>query len=217
MSMKRLLSLLIMSAVVAAGCGASGDDPETSPAAVVASWAEAVEVRDFDAATDAVFDPSLVIVLAAENNLPASDTAEMLNDGITPAAAAAYWSSFRDGFDAFAGRPISTLNVGAPSEIEAGGEMWAKVPVSVQEAASAPAFTRDADGWAVDMVATLAPGFVEPLLSYLQSTPEDEDGATIRDAYATVVVPAMWVAIEAGDHDDEFARRALVLIEASGG
>jgi hypothetical protein len=206
-----------MAAVAATGCGASGGDPEASAAAVVAGWAEAVELREFDVATDAVFEPSLVIVLAAENSLPASDTAAMLNDGITPAAAAAYWSSFRDGFDAFAGRPISTLNVGASSEIEAGGEMWAKVPVSVQEAASAPAFTRDAGGWAVDMVATLAPGFVEPLLDYLQSAPDDEDGATIRDAYATVVVPAMWAAIEAGDHDDEFARRALVLIEASGG
>jgi hypothetical protein len=158
-----------------------------------------------------------VIVLAAENNLPASDTAAMLDGGITPAAAAAYWSSFRDGFDAFAGRPISTLNVGSSSEVETGGEAWSKVIVSVQEAASAPAFVRDDDGWAVDMVATLAPGFVEPLLSYLQSVPDNEDGATIRDAYTTVVIPAMWVAIEAGDHDDEFARRALVLIEASGG
>jgi len=212
-----MLSLVIMSAIAVTGCGASGDDSESSPAAVVAGWAEAVEVRDFDAATDAVFEPSLVVILAAENNLPAVDTAAMLNEGITPAAAAAYWSSFRDGFDAFAGRPISTLNVGASSEIEAGGESWAKVPVSVQETASAPAFTRGADGWAVDMVATLAPGFVEPLLSYLQSLPDDEDGATIRDAYATVVVPAMWVAIEAGGHDDEFARRALLLIEASGG
>ena len=217
MLMKRMLSLLIMSAIAAAGCGTSVDDPATSPAAVVAGWAEAVDVRDFEAATDAVFEPSLVIVLAAENNLPAADTAALLNDGITPAAAAAYWSSFRDGFDAFAGRPISTLNVGASSEVEAGGEMWAKVPVSVQESASAPAFTRDADGWAVDMVATLAPGFVEPLLNYLQSVPDDDDGTTIRDAYATVVVPAMWAAIEAGGHDDEFTRRALVLIEAAGG
>jgi hypothetical protein len=67
------------------------------------------------------------------------------------------------------------------------------------------------------MVATLAPGFVEPLLNYLQSVPDDDDGTTIRDAYATVVVPAMWAAIEAGGHDDEFTRRALVLIEAAGG
>lgn len=215
--MNRMLSLLILLAVAVAGCGASGDDPETSPAAVVAGWAEAVEVRDFDAATDAVFEPSLVIVLAAENNLPASDTAGMLNDGITPAAAAAYWSSFRDGFDSFAGRPISNLNVGASSEIEAGGETWARVMVSVQEAASAPVFTRAGDGWEVDLVATLAPGFVEPLLTYLLSVPDDDDGATIREAYVTVVVPAMWVAIEAGEHDDEFARRALVLIEASDG
>ena len=215
--MNRMLSILILLALAAAGCGASGDDPETSPAAVVAGWAEAVEVRDFDAATDAVFEPSLVIVLAAENNLPASDAAGMLNDGITPAAAAAYWSSFRDGFDAFAGRPISNLNVGASSEIEAGGETWARVMVSVQEAASAPVFTRAGDGWEVDLVATLAPGFVEPLLTYLLSVPDDDDGETIREAYVTVVVPAMWVAIEAGEHDDEFVRRALVLIEASGG
>lgn len=212
-----LILLAVAVAVAVAGCGTSGDDAEASPAAVVAGWAEAVEVRDFDAATDAVFEPSLVIVLAAENNLPVADTAAMLNDGITPAAAAAYWSSFRDGFDAFAGRPISNLNVGASSEIEAGGETWARVMVSVQEAASAPVFTRAGDGWEVDLVATLAPGFVEPLLTYLQSVPDDHDGAAIRDAYITVVVPAMWVAIEAGGHDDEFARRALVLIEASGG
>jgi hypothetical protein len=215
--MKRVLAVLVVTAVVTAGCGAAEDDLEASPAAVVAGWAEAVEMREFDAATDSVFEPSLVIILAAENSLPAADTAGMLNDGITPAAAAAYWSSFRDGFDAFAGRPISALNVGDSSEVEAGGEMWAKVPVSVQETASAPAFTRSEDGWAVDMVATLAPGFVEPLLSYLQSAPDNEDGAVIRDAYTSVVVPAMWAAIEAGDHDDEFARRALVLIEASGG
>ena len=212
-----MLSILTMLALVATGCGASGDDPESSPAAVVAGWAEAVEVRDFDAATDAVFEPSLVIILAAENNLPSAETAAMLNDGITPAAAAAYWSSFRDGFDAFAGRPISTLSVGASSEIEAGGESWARVPVSVQESASASSFTRASDGWAVDMVATLAPGFVEPLLNYYRSLPDDDDGATIREAYTTVVVPAMWVAIEAGGHDDEFARRAIALIEASGG
>ena len=95
--------------------------------------------------------------------------------------------------------------------------MWASVAVSVQEAASASAFTRDGDGWEVDLVATLAPGFVEPLLAYLESVPDDDDGATIRDAYTTVVVPAMWAAIEAGGHGDDFARRALVLINASGG
>ena len=92
-----------------------------------------------------------------------------------------------------------------------------RAAVSVQEAASAPVLTRAGDGWEVDLVATLAPGFVEPLLTYLLSVPDDDDGATIREAYVTVVVPAMWVAIEAGEHDDEFARRALVLIEASGG
>lgn len=213
--MRSIVPFLAVLAILAAACGASDDDVESSPPAVVAGWAEAVETRDFEAATAAVYEPSLVIVLAAENSLPAADTAAMLEGGITPAAAAAYWSSFRDGFDAFAGRPISTLNVGGSAEVEAGGVNWAVVAVGVQEDASAPTFTRDSDGWAVDLVATLATGFVEPLLAYLEDLPDDENGSTVRESYESVVVPAMWVAIEAGGHGDDFARRALALIEAA--
>ena len=213
--MRILVSVVVVLAVIAAGCGASREDSESSPPAVVADWAEAVEARDFEAATAAVYEPSMVIVLAAENAIPASEAVAMLEAGVTPAASAAYWSSFRDGFDAFAGRPISTLNVGSSVEIEAGGVDWGVVSVGVQEDASAPVFTRDVDGWSVDLVATLATGFVEPLLAYLEGLPDDEDGATVREAYETVVVPAMWVAVDAGGHGNEFARRALSLIEAS--
>lgn len=215
--MKTFVALIIALIVTATACGASEEAPEFSPPAVVAGWAEAVESRGFEAATAAVFEPSMVIVLAAENNLPASETATMLSDGITPAVAAAYWSSFRDGFDAFAGRPISNLNVGASEEIEAGDVTWAVVTVRVQEDASAPVFTRDDGGWLVDLVATLAPGFVEPLETYLGSLPGDADGDAVRAAYVDVVVPAMWAAIEAGGHDDDFSRRALALIEAASG
>lgn len=215
--MKTLVPLILALAMAATACGASEEDPEFSPPAIVAGWAEAVERRDFETATAAVFEPSMVIVLAAENNLPAAETATMLSNGITPAVAAAYWSSFRDGFDAFAGRPISTLNVGASEEVDAGDERWAVVTVRAQEDASAPIFTRDEGGWLVDLVATLAPGFIEPLDSYLASLPDDDDGDLVRLAYVDAVVPALWAAIEAGGHDDDFARRALGLIEAAGG
>ena len=215
MSMKTFTPLVLALILAASACSASEEDPESSPPAIVAGWAEAVEVRDFDEATAAVFEPSMVLVLAAENNLPASETAALLADGVTPAVAAAYWSSFRDGFDAFAGRPISTLNVGSSEEIEAGDVRWAVVTVRAQEDASAPVFTRDEGGWLVDLVATLAPGFIEPLAAYLESLPDDTDGDVIRQAYVDVVVPAMWAAIEAGGHGDDFARRALALIEAA--
>ncbi len=214
--MKTLISLFLALSVVATACGASEEDPDSSPPAVVAAWADAVEERDFDAATEAVFEPSMVIVLAAENDLPAAETAAMLVDGVTPAVAAAYWSSFRDGFDAFAGRPISTLNVGASEEFEAGDVRWAVVTVRAQEDASAPVFTRDDGRWLVDLVATLAPGFIEPLAVYLESLPADDDGEAVRQAYVDVVVPALWAAIDAGGHDDDFTRRALALIEAAG-
>ncbi len=212
--MKTLVPLALALVLAATACGASEEDPQSSPPAIVAGWAEAVEGRDFEAATAAVFEPSMVIVLAAENNLPVADTAAMLSDGVTPAVAAAYWSSFRDGFDAFAGRPISTLNVGASEEVEAGDVRWAVVTVRAQEDASAPVFTRDDGSWLVDLVATLASGFIEPLDTYLESLPNDADGDEVRRAYVDVVVPALWAAIEAGGHDDDFARRALALIEA---
>jgi len=215
--MKTLTPLVLALTLVATACGSSEENPESSPPAIVAGWAEAVEVRDFDSATEAVFEPSMVIVLAAENNLPAAETAVMLSEGVSPAVAAAYWSSFRDGFDAFAGRPISTLNVGASEEVEAGGVRWAVVTVRAQEDASAPIFTRDDGGWLVDLVATLAPGFIEPLAVYLESLPDGADGDTVRRAYVDVVVPALWAAIEAGGHDDDFARRALALVETASG
>ena len=201
--------------MVVAGCGEGEDAPDASPPAVVAGWAEAVDGRDFDAATEAVYQPSFVVVLAAENQLPASESAAMLRDGVPAAVAASYWSSFRDGFDSFAGRPISALNVGASEGLEADAVVWAVVPASAQDDASGPVFTRSEDVWLVDLVATLAPGFVEPLADYLSSLPADEDGELIRDVYDTAVVPALWAAIEAGDHGDEFARRALALIEVA--
>ena len=213
--MRAVLILVLVISAVAGACGASTDDPDSSAPAVVAGWAEAVEARNFEAATAAVFEPSMILVLAAENALPASATAAMLHDGVSAAVAAAYWASFREGFGAFAGQPISNLNVGASTEVEAGGANWSVVAVTVQEDATAPVFTREVDGWTVDLVATLADGFVEPLATYRSSLPDDEDGDTVRAAYEDVVIPAMWAAIEVGGHGDEFARRAVALIEAS--
>jgi len=214
-AMRTFLVLVLGLALAAAACGSADENPESSAPAVVAGWAEAVQARDFEAATDAVFEPSMVLVLAAENDLPASETAAMLTGGVTPAVAAAYWSSFRDGFGAFAGQPISNLNVGASTEVEAGGAEWSVVAVTAQDDATAAVFTKDADGWKVDLVATLADGFVEPLSTYLASLPDDDDGEAIRTAYEDVVVPAMWAAIEVGGHGDDFARRAVALIDAS--
>ena len=213
--MRTAAFVALIVAVVASSCGGSDENPDSSAPAVVAGWAEAVEARDFEAATDAVFEPSMVLVLAAENALPAGETAAMLADGVPPAVAAAYWSSFRDGFGAFAGQPIANLSVGSSTDVDAGGATWAVVAVSAQEEATAPVFTRDGDGWEIDLVATLATGFVEPLANYFETLPDDADGEAVRTAYEDVVVPAMWAAIEAGGHDDDFTRRAVSLIEAS--
>jgi hypothetical protein len=215
--MRRLFGFVFVALIVVTGCGDDGPDAASAPPAVVAAWAEAIEQRDFEAASNAVYEPSFIIVLASENGLAAAETATMLDEGVPPAVAASYWTTFREGFDTFAGHPISTLNVGESEEIEAGGVVWAVLPASTQSDASAPVFTRAGDSWLIDLVATLADGFVDPLAAYLESLPDDADGDRVRAAYTDAVAPALWAAIEAGDHGDAFARKALALINAAAG
>jgi hypothetical protein len=66
----------------------------------------------------------------------------------------------------------------------------------------------------VDLVATLAPGFVDPLARTYDELPGGADGDVVRAAYEETVVPAMWAAISSGQYDDEFTRRALALIDS---
>ena len=201
-------------ALMAAACSSPSSDVIEPPPAVVEAWLGSIEGNDFTAATDRTFEPAMAIVIALENDLSTEETAAFLTDGVPSSVSAAYWSSFQAGFDDFAGYPLSDLGVGSSEEIFSEGVQFSAVVVQDPADGDGMIFTRDATARQVDLVATLAPGFVDPLFVTYHELPAGEDGDVVRAAYEETVVPAMWAAISSGQYDDDFTRRALALIDS---
>lgn len=208
------LALTVTLASSAVACSSPATDVVQPAEVVVEEWLASIDGNDFMAATDHTFEPSMALVIAIENQLSAEDTAVMLSDGIPASISASYWSSFRSGFDAFAGFGLTDLGVGAAEPIFSEGVQFAAVTVDDQAEGSGLIFTRDDTDRQVDLVATLAPGFVDPMMSAYLGLPAGDHGDAVRIAYEENVVPAMWAAISSGRHDDDFNRRALALIDA---
>jgi hypothetical protein len=213
----RTFFILVVLALVAAAC--SSDDAEfqghDTPERAVASWFEAIDAGDAEAASGAIHPHSLALILGTENSLDAEVTSDYLDNGVPIAVQESYWTSFAAGFAEFASRPVSTLAVGEATTFTSEGAEFASVPVwggqSVEYLGSR---RRRVDGtWVVEMVATLADGFAKVLLGAYGDIPDGEAGDRIRDAYAVTVVPSMWAAMAEGDFGEDFARSALALIE----
>lgn len=216
--MLRTLVLVLLVAVVASSCSDSDttDAGHESPERAVVSWFEAIDGGDAQAASDAIHPHSLALILGTENSLAPETTSEYLESGVPLDVQDGYWKSFATGFSAFASRPVSTLTVGQATPFTSEGDEFARVPVSGGQAADSVVIARKrSDGsWEVDMVATLADGFANVLLSAFNDLPEGDDGDRIRTAYTDTVVPSLWAAMAEGEFGDDFARSALALIEA---
>lgn len=216
--MPRLALALLACVALLGSCSGSAETTgghETPEQAVVA-WFDAIDAGGAQAASDAVHDGSLALILAIENDLDAATTAAYLTDGVPLGVQDGYWSSFADGFSAFAARPISTLTVGESEPLSVEGVEYAMVPISSGPAARSIVFTRQrSDGaWEVDLVATLADGFATLMVDLYDGLDGSEDAATIRAAYTDTVVPAMWAAMSGGEFGDDFNRVALTLVGA---
>jgi hypothetical protein len=203
---------LVVSACSSADSEAPGHD---TPELAVASWFEAIDAGDTEAASSAIHPHSLALILGTENDLPPEVTSDYLDNGVPIAVQESYWTSFAEGFSAFASRPVSTLAVGQATAFTSEGAEFARVPVSAGQAAESIVMTRMRDDgtWEVDMVATLADGFAKVLLGAYVDLPVDETGDLVRTAYRVTVLPSMWAAMAEGDFGDDFARSALALIE----
>lgn len=205
--------VVLMTLVLTAACSSTSADVIEPPPVVVEEWLDSIDDSDFDGATNRTFEPAMAIVIAVENDLTTAETAGFLANGIPTSVTTAYWASFQAGFDAFAGYPLSDLGVGGSEAIFTEGVQFSAVEVTDPGQGNGMIFTRDETVRQIDLVATLAPGFVDPLLLTYRSLPAGPDGDVVRSAYEETVVPAMWAAISSGRYDDDFTRRALALIE----
>lgn len=215
--MKRTIPLLVALALVVAACSNADSTPagHDTPERAVASWFEAIDAGDAEAASSAIHSHTLALILGTENDLPAEVTGNYLDNGVPIEVQESYWASFAEGFSAFASRPVSTLAVGQATTFTSEGSTFARVPVSGGQAVESIVIARMRDDgtWEVDMVATLADGFAKVLLGAYADLPEGEVGDLVRAAYEVTVVPSMWAAMAEGDFGEEFARSALALIE----
>ena len=208
-----LISLLI--ALVAAACSTSSEPAAyENPERAVVSWFEAIDAGDADAASRAVQEESLALILAIENDLDEATTASYLEDGVPDGVQQGYWDSFAQGFTEFASRPISSLTVGQSTTFTAEGNEFARVPISGGPSAESVVYTRmrDDGSWEVDLIATLGDGFGTLLADLYQGLPADETGDAIRAAYVAVVAPGMWAAITDGVYGEDFNRVGLALV-----
>jgi hypothetical protein len=214
---KRTIIILAAFALTVTACSGADSEPagHDTPERAVASWFEAIDAGDTVAASGAIHPHSLALILGTENDLPVEVTTDYLDNGVPVAVQESYWSSFAEGFSAFAARPVSTLAVGQATTFASEGVEFARVPVSGGQAVESLVIARMRDDgtWEVDMVATLADGFAKVLLGAYADLPEGEVGDLVRDAYKVTVVPSMWAAMAEGDFGEDFARSALALIE----
>jgi hypothetical protein len=204
--------------LAAAGCGdpeVTAPSPPAVPSEAVVRWLEAVDQGDVTEAAATTVDGSLAMTLALENAMAADQMADLVTNGVPEAMASSYWASFAEGFEDFAGRPLSTLSVGAHTEFDSEGSTYAAVTVTGRADSEALVFTRleDDGGWAVDLVATLSSGFLEVMVRTYEELPNSAAGDTVRAAYRDLIAPSLWATLAAGEADDAFTRDALGLLE----
>lgn len=209
--------VVLLAGLVSSGCSSKAAPQPSTPGATVAAWLAAVDAGDRSAIGSLVVDGAVAIVLAVENGLEPEQLAAHLDNGLPGDVTNGYWRSFSAEFADFAGRPLSTLVVGEAREFVAEGRRFAVVEVRAEDRGRI--YTRDLAGegeqpaWAVDLVATVAPGMISALRAYHDALPPDDAGRRVERAYAEIVVPSLWAVLGSGGADDDFTRQALDLIE----
>lgn len=192
---RRLMFAVVVVALFAAACGDGGSEDAGAdrafPSSAVAAWLEAVDNGDINR-VDAVVDATTVaVVVAIENGFDAVQTAALFDEGIPGTLAPGYWSAFSVDFSEFSGRTLSGLTVGDFEELPGGD--FAVVDLGREGGTTGVIVMRAADGWRVDMVATLGAGIVAPLSRFFAGLPADADGDKVRAVLRTNVVPSLRV------------------------
>ena len=183
--------LAIALLVLAAACSGGDSDttmPSQFPTGSVRSWFDALEADDESAALVLTYQRSMLIVVGAENALAIDDLAPLLRRGATESSAEAYMADFGDALRDRYGSSLTEVSVDGFNQI---GDSYAAVTVTGEGEATIIT-RRNSDGlWQVDLVGTLGPALIGQIRSLLDAEGEDDDQATIRQAFELDIVPAL--------------------------
>ncbi len=193
-----ILALVLV--LVAAACGdrdADTTEPSQFPTGSVRSWFDALAVNDSAAALELTHQESMLVVLAAENDMEIPQVAALLRRGATAESAARYLADFTIALRSRYGGNLAEVAVDGFAQIT---DTYAAVTVTGEGPATI--ITRRAPGglWQVDFVGTLGPALITQIRELLEGAGEGEDATTLRDSFETGVIPALEAAAV---HDPE--------------
>lgn len=176
---------------VTAGCSDDGGDTTEAsqfPTGSVRSWFDALELDDRTAALELTYEQSMVVIIAAENELDVEQISSLLRRGVTAESATDYLGSFALALRDRYGSSLTDITVDGFSQIN---ETYAAVAVTGDGPATI--MTRRAPGglWQIDLVGTLGPALIGQIRALLEDVGDDEDGQTIRDAFEMEILPSL--------------------------
>jgi len=193
--MLRALAATVVFALAASGCTSSNQPTSTtrqsmagaaSPAAALRTLLTAVQEGDLDGATSATFDDQVALLIALDG-ATAAEARRLLEEGVPEQSRSIFWASFRDTYALNFGEGVSDMLVAEGDRVTVDLVSFALVDVALRKTSGQTRWvTRmDEEGrWRVDLFATFASTFAQPLRLWLTILPDDADTAVVRHAIA---------------------------------
>lgn len=193
--MLRVLAAILLLAVTASGC-TSADEPTstTRPPAVGASsptralrtLLAAVQEGDLDEVARVTFDDQVALLIALDG-ATTSEARRLLDEGVPEQSRSMFWTSFRDTYARNFDEEVSDMLVAEHDRVTVDLVSFAVVDVALRKTSGQTRWiTRldNDDRWRVDLFATFASTFAQPLRLWLTTLRDDADAAIVRRAIA---------------------------------
>lgn len=211
----RTAVVMLVAGIVSAAC--SGSEAEVTvldeaPDAVVEDWLAALADLDLAVLAATTTPENVALVAGAENGFTTEQMAAILDDGLPPATARSYWSTFRDGFVALLGTPIGDIRVSGVGRFAVDDRDFAAVGLQVEDAGTEILVAATSEGWRVDLVATVGPALAVQMRRLVAQIVEEADDDAVARSYARAAAISLGAAL-ARDPEDRALDLELEAIE----
>ena len=188
-------SLVLLVVVLLAGCQPSAQPTSTtqassggaaSPASALRTLLTSVQNGDAESASTVTIDGQVALLIALDG-ATASEARRLIEEGVPEQSRSLFWTSFRDTYVSNFDEDVSEMLVAEGDRVTVDLVPFALVDVALRKTSGqARWITRtDENGrWRVDLFATFASTFAQPLRLWLVTLPDDADSAVVRHAIA---------------------------------
>jgi hypothetical protein len=189
---RRLAAVALV--VLMAACSTGGTEPPTAssvvhggadtPDGALRALLSAVDSVDVKTAA-ALTDPQQVALLVSLDGAPLAQTVSMLEEGVPEASLASFWGTFRDTYIRTFDEGLSDMLIAAGDQVTIDGVDFTLLDVAPRKGSGLTRWMARRDGgWRVDLFATFASTFAQPMRLWLVTLADEPDIAVVRRAIA---------------------------------